>query len=265
MEGLLKFKLLLDVDLIGTTSQIRLEKALERQLDMVLAATEERVGTEWEIIPHEYKDIGWTRNSVGGVLLYTPKAAWIQRMTDTHLGKADFLQMGIHQDNWKPAPGNIGGLNIFKTQIFKVNPSWGVYSWFVTLEEELMHSFDQIAAEYGYNLNTMFGVRSFDRDVVHGRDPRYTRGRYGHVYKKIQDILVEIYPNDMPKKQLIQFVGDTDVFLQVAAFKLFDVTNSPELLAEYEVAEEDIRILPAVERDNYKKVGVITQIKPTDL
>lgn len=196
-EGMLKLRLLVDKDLIDTTAQVRMMRALEKQRAMVLAATDGRLGTEWELIPYSFRieDIPWTQNSVKGLLLWTPAAHYVQEMTDAYRGDASFLQMMIHQGNWKPSPGNIGGFNMFETQVLKVDPAWGVYSWFVTLEMELAHSFDQIIQNrLGININSRFDVSYYDRDVVHGADPRYNEFDYGHVYKELQNELIEIYP-----------------------------------------------------------------------
>ena len=244
MIGLIRLRLLVDKSLLGGTAQIRMERALERQRALVLEATDGRLGTEWEIIPYVYKmmDIPWTQTTVNGKVLFIPAAHYVQEMTHTHRGDASFLQMVIDQDNWKPSLGTIGGLNMFETQVLKVHPAWGVYGWFITFEMELLHSFDQIIANrLGVDISKRFDVRSYDMGVVHGEDPRYTVYKYGHVYKELQNELIEIYPNET---------------IMVDEEKLNQITN--ELLFRNPIAGEEV-YLGRPEEDVRAEVGALKE------
>jgi hypothetical protein len=63
-------------------------------------------------------------------------------------------------------------------------------NWDNTALHELMHTFDDIVWTYlGVKLADIVGVKDWDEDVVHGRDPRFKEYQYDGAYSLIQNTL----------------------------------------------------------------------------
>ena len=62
--------------------------------------------------------------------------------------------------------------------------------WENTGEHELLHAANDIVSLYhGVSLSHVFGVPSFDEDVVHGRDSRFEEYQYDEVWKTVKPYL----------------------------------------------------------------------------
>lgn len=88
----------------------------------------------------------------------------------------------------KPSSGAIFYANLkYPLQIVKIRPQDDE-----TADHEDMHLFGYYVRLYlNFDLATLFGVKDWDEDVVHARDPRFTEYEYDEVWKIIEPKVTE--------------------------------------------------------------------------
>ncbi len=200
MKALVKLLMVVDTKLVDTTAHARMDQALEKLAAEVLASSNGEIGLSWVYGYAAFKEseIPWVRGTYNGKVHYYPRAAWAQETNDLYDMENTSVQLVIHPDNWKDPDSVIGGINFFQTQIIHPKLSWGVNAWKITIEEELLHSFDNRGAEFDADFEAALGVDNFDRDVVHKTDP--VTGKRDHDYSDVWSGAIEeiakIYPNN---------------------------------------------------------------------
>lgn len=203
-EGKLKILVLID-SLLASSSALRV--ALEDQRRNFLESTQGRVTTEVTYQERPMGDVLW--QPLGDY--FHPSISWLTSMGEDwqrwYGDQYDFIQLVLDDSHWNKENKNnlVWGWNMgisypasepnYQVEIIRGSAGTGWIGFKRTFDMELVHAFDQLAAEKGHNLNNLFDVPDFDEDVVHGRDPRYNTFEYRHVYTKTVDILIELFPN----------------------------------------------------------------------
>ncbi len=258
-EGKLKLLLLVDPAMVGATN---LETALQSQQLNFEEATSGRISTSWEYRELDFSLMPWQRYGPYKNNSYSwgPRFSWVQelcRAIQAEDGaKYDFIQLVIDESNWdkRDSTGNVWGYNLglffpdsrpdYQVQVIRANKTSGWIGVKRTLDMEIVHAFDQMALRIGVNFNTLFDVTSFDNDVVHAADPRYTIFEYRHIYTRAVESLIELFP----------FVGDDNMPVDQA--KLNQITN--ELLFRDPIAGEETYIGRS-ERDVRAEIGALNE------
>lgn len=274
--------MVVDTKMKNTPMQDTMLAALNVLSQEVSRLSEGALGVLSEVVYHPYDEnaIQWQSGTYNGSSHYYPTAGWVQQMNNQYDEDNVAVQLVIHPDNWKPPLAIIGGINYFQTQVIHPMSYWSLASWKITIEHELMHHFDNRAAEFpGVNFNTAVGqnrqgktITNWDADVVHEAYPGGGHiNIFDYVWDRAVDEIATIYPytgeEDDMAKPLIKFTDENHVYLEVEVGKLVHI-ESPEALAAYQargIAVTDITELPPQSRGQYKKVGVLVEFPPTDL
>lgn len=120
-----------------------------------------------------------------------PANAWLEGLADVHYRAyketTDVIQ--ILMTDWQ-RPRSLGFDYSRAFSGYRLNIVKHRRGWEDSAEHELLHAAkDTIAIYLGINLESVFGVASFDEDVVHGRDPRFTEYEYDEVWATIAPYL----------------------------------------------------------------------------
>ncbi len=248
VEGVLKLLVLVDSPLWLNPEMLH---ALEDQRFNFEESTGGRVTTQFEFVEHLLDEIPWSRSYYGGQEYYYPSVTWLDQMAQKYRGDADFLQVVIDESHWNKKGQNsaVWGWNVGIHQVIRGRQGMSWQSFKKTFDMELVHSFDQLARTIGYNLNEIFEVTSFDEGVVHAKDPQYAgkRFEYRHVYTRIVDILIQLFPKPMvDKAKLIQITNELLFRNPTASDEVYLERPEAEVRAEVGSSHERTQLIALV-------------------
>lgn len=279
MIGEVKLRMVVDTALEGTGMHDRMQSALERLRDEVKRLTGGQIGVSWTYIYHDYdeNDISWVSGTYNGSPHHYPTAGWVSSMNAQYDDENTSVMLVIHPGNWKNPDAIIGGINYFQTQVIHPMEYWSIGAWKLTLEHELLHSFDNRAAQFpGVDFNAAVGknrsgkvITNWDADVVHEAWPNGAHiNIFDYVWDRAVDEIATIYPyKNTMAKPLIKFTDENHVYMEVAPHELVHL-ESPETLEKVKLAglvTEPILVLGPESRPQYKKVAVLAVFPATDL
>ncbi len=149
------------------------------------------------------KDAEWTiRKSSKGDKMYLSdeyNAKLCQPVYDKYFSGVDMVGIFIDSKNWKNTKRRLLG-----TQFGKKHNGYYVFSckhrrgYEGTGEHEALHAIDNYIKRYlGIRLETLFKVKDFDDDIVHGKE----YWRRGYFYDKVWDKLAKVLSAAIAKKR----------------------------------------------------------------
>lgn len=183
--------------------QSQIEEALNLQRQDYLAGTDGELDVSWEIIEQDLSNIEWVEYGYGKGN-YGVNRAWL--FSDTSFKTQDVYSIAyvVDNSNWTKKGNPIYGwaagfFNGYQVQLIRgyQNNVDALYRSFLM---ELIHSFNEYAkARLGVNFNTLFDVPNWDEDVIHARHEDWDLFEYVPVIRKIKDILLQLFKEDMLK------------------------------------------------------------------
>lgn len=161
-------------------------------------------GVSWEVVEKDLSIAPWE--------YYTADAKgiskrWIRAiiagLNNTYYNTLDHVAFFVSSNNWENSDRDIWGWHLgspiggAEVTITKMRDDYHD-----TAIHEFMHTLDDyIYVHTGINLATVLGVEDFDKDVVHGRDPRYTEYNYEDVLKEIQPYFTQAAKKDLGEEK----------------------------------------------------------------
>lgn len=275
MKSLINLKMVVDERMATEPAHDDMIEALERLKHRIEVSSDYDVSIAWSIVYTRWDigDVEWTGSMFNGHPMYIPSASWAQRLNDMYDEENTSVMLVFHPSGWKDPDHIIGGINYFQTQVLNPRTNWSIGAWELTIEHELLHSFDNRGPHIKWHEvvgtnNAGNPVNNWDFDVVHESYQGQWVGIFNYIWDRAADEIAIIYPRQIDMaKQLIKFTDENHVYAEVEPFKLVHIETPDALEAAKNrgfVGDNVIELAPQ-SRSQYKKVGVWVEFPPADL